>query len=677
MFDSKQLLCETIVSCIVALMVAQGHAQDSGLVNGGMEAANQSDQPAGWFFSKQADPEYRYHLDSDHALAGQSACLIDTNQVSAASPVGNLMQSINATPFRGKRVRFRAAVKLDSENDNARAQLWFRVDRENEQGEKSIGHFDNMQNRPIGHSDWQHYEVVADIDDDATRIALGLLVFGNCKVWLDDVSLDVVDQDTKLTPSSAGVPGNDSPQPFYSHWLWLAVLAISLMVVSQTEIKSTRAAILQRFSVRFSLAYWLLYYLPTPLVSIFAIFKFDLATRYQWCVTKVVTWTADHVFGIEGVVFLPGGSGDSTFDFVRLFVCFSLAFGIAMIWSAVDWRKTDCRWTKDLMRSFLRYALASYMMAYGLAKVGFVMTQFADPGISQLMKPYGESSPMNLLWTFMGASRPYTMFGGWCEVLGGVLLVWRRTTMLGAMVVIGVMSNVVLLNFCYDVPVKQFSFHLWFTAVFLLLPERRRLINLFLRNQSTEPADLSPPYIQRAWAMWSQRAVKLGLIVILILMPAWQRFNLERKNTGPSEPAFFGTYLVETFQKDGQLMPPDLNDRSRWRNLTIRRSPWNSRGEMIPTDSVLIRMMAPDHSQSAMAMGTITITEDGSRHKMSIANQSIGGLFDLRIVDDQHIEISSQGDQPQLTVKLRRLSREDFLLVNRGFRWINERPYNR
>lgn len=57
---------------------------------------------------------------------------------------------------------------------------------------------------------------------------------------------------------------------------------------------------------------------------------------------------------------------------------------------------------------------------------------------------------MGLLWNFIGASAAYTIFTGVAEVLGGLLLVARRTALLGALVCIGVMSNVVLLNFSYD-----------------------------------------------------------------------------------------------------------------------------------------------------------------------------------------------------------------------------------
>jgi uncharacterized membrane protein YphA (DoxX/SURF4 family) len=114
------------------------------------------------------------------------------------------------------------------------------------------------------------------------------------------------------------------------------------------------------------------------------------------------------------------------------------------------------------LRVYVRYVLAAAMLGYGMAKV--FKSQFPAISDMRLMQPYGDSSPMALLWNFMGFSTAYTIFVGAAEVLGGLLLLFRRTATLGALVVIAVMSNIVMLNFCYDVPVKLYSVHLWLMA---------------------------------------------------------------------------------------------------------------------------------------------------------------------------------------------------------------------
>lgn len=99
---------------------------------------------------------------------------------------GNLMQAIDASGYRGRRVRFKGAVRFESLGPGSRAQLWLRVDRP----QSRVGFFDNMGDRPIVSSLWQYYEIIADIDDDAASVNFGLLLTGKGKAWLDDVSLE-------------------------------------------------------------------------------------------------------------------------------------------------------------------------------------------------------------------------------------------------------------------------------------------------------------------------------------------------------------------------------------------------------------------------------------------------------------------------------------------------------
>jgi hypothetical protein len=50
------------------------------------------------------------------------------------------------------------------------------------------------------------------------------------------------------------------------------------------------------------------------------------------------------------------------------------------------------------------------MIGYGSYKV--IQSQFPAPTLLRLLEPYGQSSPMALLWTLMGASKSYNLFTG-------------------------------------------------------------------------------------------------------------------------------------------------------------------------------------------------------------------------------------------------------------------------
>jgi len=100
-----------------------------------------------------------------------------------------VMQSIEAAPHRGTRVKLRAYVRAEVTNGN-QAQLWLRVDRQGDQR----GFFDNMSDRPITASDWRLYEIEGPVADDAMAIAFGCFVVAEGSAWLDDVELLVQEE---------------------------------------------------------------------------------------------------------------------------------------------------------------------------------------------------------------------------------------------------------------------------------------------------------------------------------------------------------------------------------------------------------------------------------------------------------------------------------------------------
>ncbi len=145
---------------------------------------------------------------------------------------------------------------------------------------------------------------------------------------------------------------------------------------------------------------------------------------------------------------------------------------VAAVWSSVS-RRPEHERLYDWLRVYVRFFLAWVMLGYAFQKL--FKLQFYDLGLWRLTSTFGEASPMGLLWAFMGASTLYTVFSGGLEAIGACLLFFRRTTALGALILVAVLGNVVMMNFSYDVPVKLFSSHLWLAAVFLLLPDIPRL----------------------------------------------------------------------------------------------------------------------------------------------------------------------------------------------------------
>lgn len=177
-------------------------AADGRLANGDFELGQLGEQPADWFVPDI--PGYRVTTTDQQPAAGNRCATIATTEQAGEAPFGNLLQQVDARPFRGRRVRFRAAVRTEVNGRGNQAQMWLRVDWTSKAGTRQVGAFDNMMNRPITLGDWDHYEIVADVDLEAEHITLGVFLMGEGQAWIDDASLTTVGAEVPTTARRMG-----------------------------------------------------------------------------------------------------------------------------------------------------------------------------------------------------------------------------------------------------------------------------------------------------------------------------------------------------------------------------------------------------------------------------------------------------------------------------------------
>jgi hypothetical protein len=121
----------------------------------------------------------------------EGGCAVVTAPATSPGTGGNLMQSFSAAAYRGKTVRLRGWVRVEAASPEDRAQMWLHVDRPNGR----LGFVDDMDDRPVRPSDWTSCEIVAEIDRDAQFLDFGVTAIGRGRVWVDDVTLDVVPEE--------------------------------------------------------------------------------------------------------------------------------------------------------------------------------------------------------------------------------------------------------------------------------------------------------------------------------------------------------------------------------------------------------------------------------------------------------------------------------------------------
>jgi hypothetical protein len=248
------------------------------------------------------------------------------------------------------------------------------------------------------------------------------------------------------------------------------------------------------------------------------------------------------VFGTGGIAFL------------RFVIGYATVVGvIALMLIAIDSR-LDRAAVQRRTTQYLRFSVATIMLVYAIAKV--VPTQFGFLTPADLLAPYGSRNGFWVLWDFMAASTGYTIFCGLSELTGSLLLCFRRTSLLGGLVIAGVMLNVLALNVAYNIVAVGAATMILVMDLALIGPALPAAIRFTLgaRGEALElPDALVRAPRRRQWAF-----VKLAVLALMLAVLVSSGVAQLRTYHGAGQP-WFGAYDVASFD-GGSALPDSL----RW-----------------------------------------------------------------------------------------------------------------
>lgn len=488
-------------------------------------------------------------------------------------------------------------------------------------------------------------------------------------------------------------------------------------MMSDSAVPGTTWPLAHRLAFRFALVYLLLYIFPFPIDTLDSLVRdvtaivsgeepdsedpdeSDKPSAVVRYVTKpyrefwddVVVRTGKEAFGVE-IEYRPAGSGDTTWNYVQVFDFAVISLAVTLLWSLAAWAWRRSRnqphsgypLMHEWLRVYVRFYLAQMMVVYGAVKI--IKLQFAYPQPATMLHSYGESSPMHLLWTFMGASDGYTWFTGAGEMLAGLLLCTRRTALLGALVTCGVMAHVAALNFCYDVPVKLFSMHLLLMGFFLAAPDLPWMARVFVLGRAVAPRGYVPLF-RTAWLDWI--AFVIRTVVVLTFLGTTLYGNLENSKLygrGAAEPPLYGLWEVEEFALDGVVRPPLTTDAGRWQRLTFnkaftfRKSKPGKPGVGITSMTgkpVLFAEVEVDEVKQTITLTRPGAPDSGKPPVVHVLRYTRPEPDVIAVEGEVALVVDGKAGPRKVTARLRHYGWDKFLLSSRGFHWINETPYNR
>ena len=147
-----------------------------------------------WWKTGAAPNDYQFGL-AEESFEGQPVAYL-RSIVQPARSFGAFCQTIAAEHYRGKRIRFSAALKANNVTDGW-GGLWLRVDGARLDETLAI---DTMEDRPlVGTTGWQAHALVLDVAAAAATISFGAGLSGKGELLVSQLAFEEVGSEVPVT----------------------------------------------------------------------------------------------------------------------------------------------------------------------------------------------------------------------------------------------------------------------------------------------------------------------------------------------------------------------------------------------------------------------------------------------------------------------------------------------
>jgi hypothetical protein len=203
-------------------------------------------------------------------------------------------------------------------------------------------------------------------------------------------------------------------------------------------------------------------------------------------------------------------------------------------------------------------------------------------------------------------------------------------------------------------------------------PDLRRLADVLVLHRPTPPASWRRP-LARRWMRIAHPIAKYSFLAIYLGMLVWPNVKpLFAKPPKPSPDGWLdGYWTVTSFLVDGQA---NEDPNTRWRRFKFERDDerlfmrWHLDKTVGPLYTLVL-----DAEQHTMTLNTEPDGPDLSDPK------KVGTKYSLALTkrDGEHFHLEGVIDGKRYAVDAEQLHAEHMLLLDRGFHWVNEVPFNR
>jgi hypothetical protein len=199
-------------------------------------------------------------------------------------------------------------------------------------------------------------------------------------------------------------------------------------------------------------------------------------------------------------------------------------------------------------------------------------------------------------------------------------------------------------------------------SIFLLSKDAIRLVNFFFLNKPAAPANLSPHTFKKRWKNITLCVIKYILVIYSVAgnfisdVQAMSQYGDKVK-----KPPLYGIYNVQSFVRNKDTIAPLTTDTTRWNKFVISR-PGGARVRFM-NDSSKRYDFDIDTLKHTIVMNTYadTINKAHFTYQTKKDTLVLAGTF----------------KKDSLHIRMTKYDLNNFILIKRGFHWVNEVPFNR
>ncbi|TQI71142.1 hypothetical protein JM79_2068 [Gramella sp. Hel_I_59] len=103
------------------------------------------------------------------------------------------------------------------------------------------------------------------------------------------------------------------------------------------------------------------------------------------------------------------------------------------------------------------------MFIYGFGKI----LQF--DGAAEIDKTVAELKGMELMWAFYGYSKAFALTLGVFEIVGGILILFRRTRLIGCLFTSTILINVIIQDIIFEIPIGALRAAILYQLIILII----------------------------------------------------------------------------------------------------------------------------------------------------------------------------------------------------------------